>query len=83
MKLKAAGLLSPVINIQYNYLKESTDIWFVVGAHENHVLEQPEERTVVALLWLQHGQYAVVLEKEPSGALCRTKPDTHTHTKTR
>lgn len=58
--------------IKYNHLKESADVWLVMSTHENHVLKQPEERTVVTLLRLQHGQYAVKLKKEPSSALCRT-----------
>lgn len=67
---RAERILSP--EIKYNHLKESADIRFVVGAHENHVLKQPEERAVVALLRLQQGQNAVELKKEPSSALCRT-----------
>ncbi len=67
---RAERILSSVI--QHNHLKESADICFVVAAHENHVLKQPEERAVVALLRLQQGQNAVELKEEPSSALCRT-----------
>lgn len=54
-----------------NHLQEPADVRLIMGAHENHVLEQPEEGAVVVLLWLQYVQYAVILEEESSSALCR------------
>lgn len=63
--------------IECNHLEESADIWLVVGTHENDVLKQPEERAVVALLRLQHGQYAVELKEEPSSALCGTNRESY------
>lgn len=53
------------------YLEESADVGLVVGAHEDHVLKQPEERTVVALLRLQHRQDPVELEEESPSAFCK------------
>lgn len=37
------------------YLEEPANVRLVVGAHENHVLKQPEKRPVVSFLWPQHG----------------------------
>lgn len=57
--------------VSSSYLQEPANVRLVVGIHEDHVLKEPEERTVVAFLWLQHGQYAVELKEESSGSLCR------------
>lgn len=58
--------------VRSSYLQEPADVRLVMGIHEDHVLEEPEERTVVSFLGLQHGQYAVELKEESSGSLCRT-----------
>lgn len=44
-----------ILLIKHNYLEESANICLVIGTHENHVLKQPEEGAVIALLWLQQG----------------------------
>lgn len=58
--------------VSSSYLQEPANVRLVVGIHEDHVLKEPEERTIVSFLWLQHGQYAVELKEESSGSLCRT-----------
>lgn len=37
------------------YLQEPANVRLVVGAHENHVLKQPEKGPAVSLLRPQHG----------------------------
>lgn len=37
------------------YLQEPANVRLVVGAHENHVLKQPEKGPVVSVLGPQHG----------------------------
>lgn len=57
--------------VSSSYLQEPANVRLVVGIHEDHVLKEPEERTVVSFLWFQQGQYAVELKEESSGSLCR------------
>lgn len=59
--------------VSSSYLQEPANVRLVVGIHEDHILKEPEEGTVVSFLWLQHGQYAVELKEESSGSLCRMK----------
>lgn len=54
-----------------SYLQEPANVRLVVGIHEDYILKEPEERTVLSFFWLQHGQYAVELKEESSGSLCR------------
>lgn len=70
------GSRQDVTSVTCLHLQEPADVGFVVGGHENHVLKEPEERTVIIFLRLQHGQYAVKLKEETSGALCRTGEET-------
>lgn len=65
--------------IKHSHLKESADVIFVIGAHENNILEQPEERTVIVLPWFQQRQNPVELKKESASALCRTDRDTQSY----
>lgn len=52
-------------------LEEAADVDFVVCVHEDHVLEQPEERPGVFLFGLQQLKDAVELKEQPASALCR------------
>lgn len=50
-------------------LQEAGDVPLVAHAHGHHVLEEPEEGPVVALLGPRFVQQAVELEEEAPGAL--------------
>lgn len=52
------------------HLEEARDVPLVAHAHGHHVLEEPEEGPVVALLGPGFMEEAVKLEEEPPGALC-------------
>lgn len=50
-------------------LQEAADVDFVVYVHEDHVLEEPEERPGVFFAGLQELQDPVILKEESAGAL--------------
>jgi hypothetical protein len=42
-------------------------------AHSHHIFKEPEEWTVVIILWPHHGQHPVIFKEQPACALWKQR----------